>query len=123
MAAECGRAMEVEQYGSRRGNAVDLSPALPVTEFRVTDEEGTYLCMARALVFEGSILEYNPTRDEAEWIPACGVANDLSWVEERSAVVLVNYVPHIPQEADCIAELGAHHLMGWPGDSTLEEED
>ena len=32
-------------------------------------------------------------------------------------------MPCIPQEADCIAELGAHHLMGWPDDSSLEEED
>ena len=87
---------EVEQYGYRHGSAVDLSPVMPAMEFRVTDEEGTYLCVARALVFEGSILVYNPTRDKAEWVPACGVANDLSWAEERSAVALANYVPCIP---------------------------
>ena len=58
-----------------------------------------------------------------EWVPACGVANDLSWAEERSAVALANYVPHIPQEANCIAELGARHLMGWSNDSSSEEED
>ena len=92
-------------------------------QFRVTDEEGTYLCAAWALVFEGSVLAYNPTRDEAEWVPACGVANDLSWAEERSAVALANYMPHIPQEVDCIADLGACHLMVWPDDSSSEEED
>ena len=96
---------------------------MPATEFRVTDKEGTYLCAAWALVFEGSILAYNPARDEAEWVPTCGVTNDLSWVEERSAVALANYVPHIPQEADHIAELGAHCLVGWPGDSSSDEED
>ena len=94
-----------------------------VTEFRVTDEEGTYLCAVWALVFEGSILVYNPTRDEAEWVTACGVTNDLSWAEERSAVALANYVPHGPQEADCIAELGACCLVGWPDDSSSVEED
>ena len=87
---------EVEQYGYRRSHAIDLSPVMLVTQFRVTDEEGTYLCVVRALVFEGSILVYNPTRDEAEWVPTRGVANDLSWVEERSAVALANYVPWIP---------------------------
>ena len=56
------------------------------TQFRVTDEVGTYLCVARALVFEGSILAYNPARDEVEWVPTCGMANNLSWVEEKSAV-------------------------------------
>ena len=72
--------MEAEQYGYRRGHAIDLRPVMPVMEFRVTDKEGTYLCAVRALVFEGSILAYNPARDEAEWVPAHGIANNLSWV-------------------------------------------
>ena len=66
---------------------------------------------------------YNPARDEVEWVPAHGVANDLSWVEERSAVALVNYMPHIPQEVNRLTELGACCLVGWPDDSSLEEED
>ena len=33
------------------------------------------------------------------------------------------HVPCIPQEADRITELGAHHIMGWSDDSSLEEED
>ena len=77
----------------------------------------------RTLVFEGSILAYNPARDEVEWVPTSGIANDLSWVEERSSVAFANYMPHVPQEADHIAELRAHCLMGWPDDSSLEEED
>ena len=105
--------MEVEQYGYRCGHAIDLNQVMPVMQFRVTDEEGTYLCVVRALVFEGSILAYNPARDEAEWVPTRGVTNDLSWVEERSAVALANYVPCIPQEADCIAELGP--AASWVG--------
>ena len=32
-------------------------------------------------------------------------------------------MPCIPQEADCIAELGTHHLLGWSDDSPSEEED
>ena len=39
------------------------------------------------------------------------------------AVTLANFVPCIPQEADHIAELGAHHLLGWSDDSTSEEDD
>ena len=53
---------QVKQYGYHRGNAVDLGTVMPVMEFRVTDEEETYLCAARALIFEGSVLAYNPTR-------------------------------------------------------------
>ena len=114
---------EVEQYGYCHGNAVDLGPVMSATEFRVTDEEGTYLGAAQVLVWGGSVLGYNPTRDKAEWVPTCRVANDLSWAEERSAVALANYVPCIPQEVDRITELGAHCLMGWPNDSSSEEED
>ena len=116
-------ATEVEQHGYHRSHAIDLSPVMPVTQFRVTDKEGTYLCVVRALVFEGSVLAYNPTRDEAKWVPTCGIANDLSWVEERSAVAFANYMPCIPQEAARIAELGACCLVGWPNDSSSEEED
>ena len=43
-------------------------------------------------MFEGSVLTYNPMLNEAEWIPMRGLANDLSWGEERSAVALANYV-------------------------------
>ena len=114
---------EVEQYSYRHGHAVDLSPVMPAMQFRVTDEVGTHLCAVRGLVFEGSILAYNPTRDEAEWVPACGITNDLSWVEEKSAVALANFVPCISQEAARIAGLGAHCLMSWPDSSSEEEED
>ena len=83
---------------------------MPAAQFRVTDKAGTYLCMARALVFQGSILAYNPAKNEAEWVPAHGLANDLTWAEERSAMALANYVPRIPEEAAWIVRLGAHQL-------------
>ena len=115
-------ATQAEQYGYCHGNAVDLGTVMPAMKFRVTDEEGTYLCAARGLIFEGSILAYNPTRDEGECIPACRVANDLSWAEERMAVTLANFVPRAGQEADRIVELGtqtASRSLGpaasWPG--------
>ena len=116
-------AMEVKQYGFCHGYAVDLSPVMPATQFRVTDEEGTYLCAVWALVFEGNILAYNPARDKAEWVPTCGIANNLSWAEEKSAVALANFVPRISQEAACIAGLRAHHLVSWPNNSSSEENE
>ena len=114
---------EVEQYGYCHGNAMDFSAVMPAMKFRVTDEEGAYLCVARGLIFEGSILAYNPARDEAEWVSTHGVINDGSWAEERMVVTLANFVPCIPQEVDHITELGAHHLLGWSGDSPSEEDD
>ena len=116
-------ATEVEQYGYHCRNAMDLRAVMPAMEFRVTDEEGAYLCVVQGLIFEGSILAYNAARDEAEWVPTCGVANDLSWVEERTAVTLANFVPCIPQEVDRITELRAPCLLGWADDSPSEEDD
>ena len=113
--------MHGEQYGYRCGNAIDLGTVMPVMEFRGTDEEGTYLCVACGLVFKGSVLVYDPARDKVEWVPARGVANNLSWAEERMAVTLANFVPHASQEADHIAELGTRHLA-WTDESSLEEE-
>ena len=115
-------AMQVEQYGYHRENTIDLSAVMPATEFRVIDEEGTYLCAAHGLVFEGSILAYDPARDEAEWVPTHGVANNLNWAEERMAVALANFVPCTRQEADRIAELGTRRILAWTDESSSEDE-
>ena len=114
---------EVEQYGYHCGNAMDLGAVMLAMEFRVTNEEGAYLCVAQGLIFKGNILAYNATRDKVEWVPTWGVTNDLSWVKERMAVMLANSVPCIPQEADWVVELGAHCLQGGADDSPSEEED
>ena len=115
-------AMLVEQYGYCRRNAIDLGVVMPTMEFRVTDEVGAYLGVARTLIFKGSVLVYDPTRDEVEWVPTHGVTNDLSWAEERMAVALANFVPCTPQEVDCIMELRTRCLLAWTNDSFLEEE-
>ena len=70
LAAAMPRALsEVEQYCYCRGQAIDLGPIMPVMQFRVMDEVGTYLCVVWALVFKGNVLAYNPTRNEVEWVP------------------------------------------------------
>ena len=107
---------QVKQYGYHHGNAVNLGAVMPAMEFRVTDEEGTYLCAERTLIFEGSILAYDPTRDEVEWVPAHGVTNDLSWAEERMAVTLANFVPHAPQRQTASQSSGP--VTSWPGPTT-----
>ena len=77
---------EAELYGYCRGQAVNLSPVMLAAQFWVTDKGGTYLCVARALVFEGSVLAYNPAKNEAEWVPVHGLTNDLTLAKERSAI-------------------------------------
>ena len=115
---------EAELYGYCHGQAVDLGPVMLAAQFWLMDEGGIYLCIARALMFEGSVLAYNPAKNEAEWVPVHGLANDLTWAEERSAVALANYVLCIPEEVARIAILGACRIVSWPDDSsTLEEEE
>ena len=97
---------EVEQYGYPHSQAIDLRPVMLAVQLRKTDEAGTYLCVVQALVFEGSVLAYNPTRDEVEWVPVCALANDLTWAEERSTVALANYVLRVSQEVARIVRLG-----------------
>ena len=115
---------EAELYGYCCGQAVDLSPMMPAAQFQVTDEGEAYLCIVRALVFEGSVLAYNPATNEAEWVPVHGLTNDLTWAKERSAMALGNYVPCIPVEVARIARLGAHRIVSCPDNSsTLEKEE
>ena len=68
----------------------------------------------------------NPTLNEAEWIPTRGLANDLSWGEERSTVALANYVMHMQKEGKRIAGLGVSRVVSSPDDSmsttSMEEE-
>ena len=126
MAAILHALTEAELYGYCQGQAVDLSSVMPVAQFWVIEEGGAYLCTLRALVFEGSILAYNPTMNEAEWVPVCGLANDLSWAKERSAVALVNYVLCIPAEAAQITRLRASRIVSCPGNdssTSVEEEE
>ena len=114
---------EAELYGYCRGQVVDLSPMIPVTQYWVTEEGGAYLCVARGLVFKGSVLAYNPTINEVEWIPVCGLTNDLTWAKERSAVALVNYVPCAPAEVAQIAKLGARQIVSCLNSSSSEEDE
>ena len=109
---------EAKSCGYCQGQAVNLGPMMPVAQFWVTEEGGTYLCTVRALVFKGSILTYNPTLNEAEWVPACSLANHLSWAEEKSAMALANYIPHASAEVAWIPRLRAGRVVSCPGDDS-----
>ena len=56
-------------------------------------------------------------------MPGCGLADDLSWAEERSAMVLANYVPCASAEVTWIPRLRAGRVISCPGnDSSTSEE-
>ena len=109
---------KAESYSYCWGQVVDIGPVMPAVQFHVTEEGGTYLCTMRALVFEGSILTYNPALNEAEWVPVCSLANDLSWAEMRSAVALANYVLCASAEVAQIARLRVGQVMSYAGNDS-----
>ena len=83
---------------------------------------GGSLPVCGGLVFEGSVLAYNPTMNEAEWIPVHRLTNDLTLAEERSTMALANYVSCAPAEAAWIAMLGAHQMVSCLNSSSSEED-
>ena len=55
-----------------------------------------------------------------EWIPVCSTTNDLSWVEEESALALCNIVPHSPcAQSERLNRFRQDRVR----DDTEEEED
>ena len=114
---------EAELYGYCCSQTVDLSPMMLAAQFWVTEEGVAYLCVARAMVFKGSVLAYNPTMNEVEWVPVCGLTNDLTWAEERSTMALANYVPHASAESAQIARLGACRIVSCPDSPSLEQDE
>ena len=123
MAATPQVLQESELYGYCCGQAVNMGPVMPAAQFWVTDEAGNYLCVARALTFEGSVLTYNPAQNEAEWVLVRGLANDLTPGEERSAIALTNYVLWVTREVVRIARLGASQIVNWPSESSTTTDE
>ena len=66
---------------------MELRPAMPTTQYQISTLGGAFICFARALVFKGSALTYDPT---------C----DLSSMEERSALALCYLVLHDEEKVE-----------------------
>ena len=132
--------------GYIQGWVVELGHVLPSTRFHVSQLNGDFVCMARGLLFEGNVLAYDPTSNEAKWVPMQGMAEDLSQAEEASARELSNMVPldstkeaqrldwfwELRSESggesgmeECSAEAPCkeHMDQGYEGDSDVERSD
>ena len=67
-----------------RGCVVDLGWALPSLCFCVSELNGEFICMAWGLLFEESMLAYDPTTNGAKWIPMWGSAGNYHWQKRPS---------------------------------------
>ena len=90
------------------GHTMDLGSVLPLLRFCISGLNGEFICIVQGLLFEGSVLTYDPTTNGAEWVPIQGTASDLSPVKEASAWELSNIVIPDPLEGtprmDCFGE-------------------
>ena len=80
--------------GYIQGQVVELGPVLPSMWFCIIQPDRPFVCIAWGLLFEGSMLVYDPASNEAEWIPVWGTASNLSQAEEAFTRELSKMVPY-----------------------------
>ena len=66
---------------------------MPGFKLMIQDDKGEYPYSGRALIFEGSLLVYDPQRDIAQWVPVRGTSSTLTMLELHAAHDLNNMVP------------------------------
>ena len=79
-----------QPLGFIQGCIMELGLTMPPMQFHVSSPSREFLSYAQGLLYEGTVLAYDPTMNSPEWIPVCGTASDLTWVEEASAMALCN---------------------------------
>ena len=79
-------------------NRQDILNAWQKDTPHMSGKNGNFICFARGMIFEGHVLTYIPSTNEAEWILVHGTTSDLLCTEEVSTLVLCNLVLCIPDE-------------------------
>ena len=64
---------------------------MPGFKIMLQDDNGEYPHMGRALIFEGSMLVYDPQRDLAQWVPVRGMSGTLTMPELRACLRFEQY--------------------------------
>ena len=77
----------------RPGKTLDVRARMPGFKIMLQDDKGEYPHMGRALIFEGSMLVYDPQRDLVQWVPIRGMSGTLTMPELCAAHDLNNMVP------------------------------
>ena len=67
----------------RPGKTLDVGARMPGFKLMLQDDKGEYPYSGRALIFEGSMLVYDPQRDIAQWVPVRGMSATLTMPELR----------------------------------------
>ena len=79
------------------------------------DNKGQYPHSGCTLIFEGSMLVYNPQWDIAQWVPIRGTSATLTMSELRAANDLNNMVPSPSSELEPVKPPSPKIVKGIPG--------
>ena len=66
-----------KHVGYIQGHVVELGLAMPPSWFLVSYPSGEFICFTRGLIFEGSVLTYDPSTNGVDWIPMCSTTSNL----------------------------------------------
>ena len=77
----------------RSGKMLDVGTRMPGFRLMLQDDKEQYPHSGCALIFEGSMLVYDPQWDIAQWVPVRGTSAALTMPELRAAYDLNNMVP------------------------------
>ena len=75
------------------GKMLDIRTHMLGFRLMLQDDKGQYPHSSRILIFEGSMLVYDPQRDITQWVPICGTSATLTMPELRVVYDLNNMVP------------------------------
>ena len=74
------------------GKMLDVRRCMPGFRLMLQDDNEQYPHSGCALIFEGSMLVYDPQRDIAQWVPVRGMSATLTMPELHAAYDLNNFV-------------------------------
>ena len=97
------------------GKTLDVGAHMPGFRLMLQDDKGQYPYSGRALIFEESMLVYDPQRDIAQWVPIQGMSATLTMSELRAANDFNNMVPLPSSELELVKPPSPEIMKGIPG--------
>ena len=99
----------------RPGKMLDVRTRMPGFRLMLQDDKGQYPYSGCALIFEGSMLVYDPQQDITQWVPIWGTSATLTMSELCAANDLNNMVPSPSSELEPAKPPSPEIMKGIPG--------
>ena len=96
------------------GKMLNVGVCMPGFRLMLQDDKGEYPHSSHALIFEGSMLVYDPQWDIAQWIPIRGTSATLTMTELCAANDLNNMVPSPSSELEPVKPPPPETIKGIP---------